>query len=171
MLGAKNAVGLSRVRGQEQPGFLGQGLAHSPGTLTYTQRKVCLQECNILVTHYIHTRTNTCMVDPCPIHLCILLGAPGKQPNNTHYTHRRKDKGTHIFHAGGHRARDDPEFKARANISQPHLPDLNGPQSGSRNKTKGWFSLLPTHHCPHTIPPLQRAGRLCSLGAQSFSLP
>lgn len=47
---------------------------------------------------------------------------------------------------------DDPEFKATANISQPHLPNLNGPQSGSRNKTEGWFSLWPLPS-PHTLSP------------------
>lgn len=111
-----------------------------------------------------HTRLHTraCLpLAPAPFTSASRLArntAPGKQPDHTHYAHRQaRAQGTHVLHAGGCRAAGGPQFKARANMSQPHLPGLNGPQSESRNKTKGRLqplaSALPTPPSPRPFHP------------------
>lgn len=79
------------------------------------------------------------------------------QANNqitpTMHTGRRQHRAHTSSMLGAAEQRAGPQFKARANVSQPHLPGLNGPQSESRNKTKGRLQPLASA-LPHTsVPP------------------
>lgn len=164
-------MGLSRVRGQgPNAGMLGHNeigpLRPGAGPLpsrahvqVHTEKSVCTNATSQEDVHR-HSGTHTCMGNPLPPphSLCI---PPGTKHSSWQLTEQRthtrlKGQGAHGTPCWGHRAGGWPGLKAPANPSQPHLPDLNGPQSGGRNKTKGMAqslaSALPSHPCPQGHP-------------------